>query len=48
MIKKSKSGKKYYRIAIPIARKIFKKAGFKESDEFVLEGRRGKIIIKKA
>lgn len=47
MIRKSKSGKKYYRIVIPIANKIFREAGFKEADEFILESKKGKIIIKK-
>ena len=47
MIRKSKSGKKYYRIAIPIAKKIFEQAGFKETDEFLLETKKGKIIIRK-
>jgi hypothetical protein len=47
MIRKSKSGKKYYRITIPISNEIFEKAGFNPENEFELEAKKGKIIIKK-
>lgn len=47
MIRKSKSGKKYYRIVIPISNEIFEEAGFKDNDEFELNGRKDLITIKK-
>jgi len=47
MIRKSKSGKRYYRITIPIANEIFEKAGFKENDEFEITSRNGTVVIKK-
>ena len=47
MIRKSKSGKKYYRVTIPISNKIFDKAGFNLKNEFKLEAERGRITIKK-
>jgi hypothetical protein len=47
MIRKGKTGKKYYRIAIPIANEIFKKAGFNENNEFKLTAKEGLIIIRK-
>lgn len=47
MIRKSNSGKKYYRYTIPISNEIFDKAGFKETDEFVLYPKNRKIEIKK-
>lgn len=47
MIRKSKSGKKYYRITIPISNELFEKAGFDLKNEFELEAKEGKIIIKK-
>ena len=47
MIRKSKSGKKYYRITIPISNELFEKAGFDLKNEFELEAKKGEIIIKK-
>ena len=47
MIRKSKSGKKYYRITIPISNELFEKTGFDLKNEFELEAKDGKIIIKK-
>ena len=47
MIRKSKSGKKYYRITIPVANEIFEKAGFKENDEFILDAKKELLIIRK-
>ena len=48
MIRKSKkTGKKYYRIAIPIANEIFEKASFNENNEFKLSARKGSITIAK-
>ncbi len=47
MIRKSNSGKKYYRYTIPISNEIFDKAGFKETDEFVISPKNRKIEIKK-
>lgn len=46
MIRKSDSGKKYYRYTIPISNELFEKAKFKETDEFILESKNKKIIIK--
>jgi hypothetical protein len=45
MIRKSNSGKKYYRYTIPISNELFKKAGFNEMKEFVLESKRKRITI---
>ena len=48
MIRKSpKTGKKYYRIALPISNELFEKAGFKEGDTFKIGAKKGKIIITK-
>jgi hypothetical protein len=46
MIRKSKAGKKYYRITIPIANEIFDKAEFNIKTEFELIARKGFIKIK--
>ena len=47
MIRKSTSGKKYYRITIPISNELFERAGFDLKNEFELEAKKGEIIIKK-
>jgi hypothetical protein len=46
MIRKSNSGKKYYRYTMPISNELFEKAGFKETDNFVVESKNKKLIIK--
>ncbi|MBI2547534.1 MAG: hypothetical protein HYW23_03750 [Candidatus Aenigmarchaeota archaeon] len=45
MIRKSDSGKKYYRYTIPISNELFEKAGFNETNDFILESKTKKIII---
>ena len=47
MIRKSKSGKKYYRYTIPVANEIFQKAEFHESNDLKLSARKGRITISK-
>lgn len=46
MIRKSNSGKKYYRYTIPISNEIFEKAGFKETNDFIIEAKNKKVLIK--
>ena len=47
MIRKSNSGKKYYRYTIPISNEIFGKAGFKETDNFTIDAKNKRVIIRR-
>lgn len=47
MIRKSKkTGKRYYRITIPIANEIFEKSRFNIKGEFEISAKKKRIIIK--
>jgi hypothetical protein len=43
--KSKKTGKRYYRITIPIANHIFNEAGLDEKDDLKVEAEKGKLVI---